>query len=202
MERGIYEAKQIAQWFVNRAALDAETTRDDTNYISNLKIQKLLYYAQACSMATKNRKLFNERIEAWKFGPVVKKVYDIYKVCSNKPVTYKEPVILDEETCILLEFVYQHFANSSPMELVEMTHQDKSYGEAKQHNNIYNDEKIKNDFEEKWLKDVDIEEKKDIYSSFAETAFINSSNELSEYLKNQDTEEAVEVDWKKMLNIK
>jgi uncharacterized phage-associated protein len=39
--------------------------------ISNLKLQKLCYYAQAWSLALRGKPLFPERIEAWAQGPVV-----------------------------------------------------------------------------------------------------------------------------------
>ena len=43
--------------------------------ISNLKLQKLLYYAQAWYLALHNEPLFPESIEAWVHGPAVPPVY-------------------------------------------------------------------------------------------------------------------------------
>ena len=43
--------------------------------ISNLKLLKLLYYAQGTFLALYGRPLFNESIEAWLHGPVVPDVY-------------------------------------------------------------------------------------------------------------------------------
>jgi len=47
--------------------------------ITHLKLQKLLYYAQAWSLSIKGKRLFNEKICAWAHGPVIKEVYDEYK---------------------------------------------------------------------------------------------------------------------------
>lgn len=47
MEReGLYKASLIAKWFLyyNQITMDQE----DADLISNLKLQKLLYYAQGC----------------------------------------------------------------------------------------------------------------------------------------------------------
>lgn len=50
--------------------------------ISNLKLQKLLYYSQAWYLAILEKPLFHERIEAWVHGPVVPPVFGTYK--SNR----------------------------------------------------------------------------------------------------------------------
>ena len=47
--------------------------------ISNMKIQKLLYYAQGIHLAIANEPLFDDPIEAWRFGPVVPDVYHRFK---------------------------------------------------------------------------------------------------------------------------
>lgn len=47
--------------------------------ISNLKLQKLLYYCQAWHLALHGELLFPERIKAWVHGPVVPQVFHYYK---------------------------------------------------------------------------------------------------------------------------
>lgn len=46
--------------------------------ISNLQLQKMLYYIQYEFLTKKNKPLFDDDFEAWKFGPVVPKVYYTY----------------------------------------------------------------------------------------------------------------------------
>lgn len=43
--------------------------------MSAMKLQKLVYYAQAWSLVWEDRPLFGERIEAWAHGPVVPELY-------------------------------------------------------------------------------------------------------------------------------
>lgn len=72
--------------------------------ISNLKLQKLLYFAQCYALISENRKLFDEPIEAWAFGPVVPDVYILYKqygganilrlARDTNPVSVKDQQIL------------------------------------------------------------------------------------------------------------
>lgn len=44
-------------------------------YTSRLKLLKLLYYIQGYHLAMFNAPLFNDKMEAWLHGPVVKSVY-------------------------------------------------------------------------------------------------------------------------------
>ncbi|MFD2419431.1 Panacea domain-containing protein [Amycolatopsis pigmentata] len=64
-----YNASTVAKWFVAWAEADDEAT------LSNLKLQKLLYYAQGHYLALTGRPLFDDEIQAWSHGPVVPAVY-------------------------------------------------------------------------------------------------------------------------------
>jgi uncharacterized phage-associated protein len=55
--------------------------------LTNLKIQKLLYYIQGKHLSATGRPLFDEKIEAWQYGPVVPEVYHEFKKCGAFPVT-------------------------------------------------------------------------------------------------------------------
>lgn len=47
--------------------------------ISNLKLQKLLYFIQAIFLCEENKACFDDEIQAWEFGPVVPRAYFEYK---------------------------------------------------------------------------------------------------------------------------
>lgn len=47
--------------------------------VTNKKLQKLLYYAQAWSLVLEGKAVFTEDLEAWIHGPVVPQVYWHYK---------------------------------------------------------------------------------------------------------------------------
>lgn len=61
---------------MNSAADIADLIRARMPGIDRLKLQKLLYYGQAWSLAWRGTALFSEDIEAWVHGPVVRTVYD------------------------------------------------------------------------------------------------------------------------------
>ncbi|MEH2444259.1 MAG: type II toxin-antitoxin system antitoxin SocA domain-containing protein [Nostoc sp.] len=55
----------VARYFIVRAyedSIEAEMT--------NMKVQKLLYYAQNLHLAMYDEPLFEEEIQAWRYGPV------------------------------------------------------------------------------------------------------------------------------------
>ena len=55
--------------------------------LTNLKLQKLLYYIQAWFLVkNQGQPLFKENIEAWQYGPVVREIYDKYKCFGRNPI--------------------------------------------------------------------------------------------------------------------
>jgi uncharacterized phage-associated protein len=49
------------------------------NDLTNLKLQKLLYLAYGFHLSLFGEKLFDEKIQAWKLGPVIPSVYSEFK---------------------------------------------------------------------------------------------------------------------------
>ena len=82
----IYTAGDVAKYAL--ATVDAEE-----NDISNLKLQKLCYYAQGVisAMRGKRKRLFWERVVAWDHGPVIQELYHQYKGNGSQPI----PVVND-----------------------------------------------------------------------------------------------------------
>ena len=56
--------------------------------ITNLKLNKLLYYTQGCFLSRTGHPFFDEQIEAWELGPIVPSVYKKYHVCGSSPIEY------------------------------------------------------------------------------------------------------------------
>lgn len=59
--------------------LASATDYDGGELMSNMKLQKMLYYQQGYHLAAFGTPLFDEDIEAWMYGPVVPCVYDHFK---------------------------------------------------------------------------------------------------------------------------
>ena len=114
-------ALDVAKYFVTLCDPDAGDN------ISNLKIQKLLYYAQGFHVALYDEPLFVEEIEAWIHGPVVPKVYREYKDrgCGAIPVDSEfDPEVIPENKKEFLNEVYNVFGQYSAWKLRNMTHEE------------------------------------------------------------------------------
>ena len=68
------DAKVVASYFIKKANRQSGGNADfeGNNDLTNLKLQKILYFAQAEHLKKYNQKLFNQDIEAWQYGPVVR----------------------------------------------------------------------------------------------------------------------------------
>jgi len=106
--------------------IDAE---NDGDGISNLKLQKLIYYAQGFYLALFNTPLFDDEIEAWTHGPVTPDVYHRYKVFGNSSITVVGNDISDlsMQERELINEVYSVFAQFSAWKLRNMTHEESPW---------------------------------------------------------------------------
>ena len=64
--------------------------------ISNLKLQKVLYFLQANHLVLKGKPLFEDEIEAVDFGPIVWSVYDKYKVFGGASIPKSNKSYVDK----------------------------------------------------------------------------------------------------------
>lgn len=147
-----YSASEIANWFLGFNQYIESIS--DSDGISNLKLQKLLYYAQGFHLALLNKPLFDESIEAWDHGPVVPEVYHKYKSFGSSPIISNVEFDLnsiDLETQKLLELVYDTFAIYSAWGLRNLTHQESPWIEARESgSSLITQETIKTFFDENY----------------------------------------------------
>ncbi|SCH46168.1 Uncharacterized phage-associated protein [uncultured Clostridium sp.] len=116
--------------------------------ISNLKLQKVLYFIQAYFLTNKksHTPCFNEKIEAWDFGPVVPEAYHEYKqygsgdiptiksyilfdnenIWNSKRVLCNDDVITNEDKN-LIDKVVDKFSDYSATDLVSLTHRQSPW---------------------------------------------------------------------------
>lgn len=120
-----HTASQVAQWFLAHNRIVSES--EGAEYISNLKLQKLLYYAQGCFLAVTGEPLFDDPIVAWQHGPVVENVYHEYKHNGANGINYTDDFDFEQfngsENELLTE-VYDIFGQYSAWKLRNMTHEE------------------------------------------------------------------------------
>jgi uncharacterized phage-associated protein len=105
----------------------AQADDEAGDLISNLKLQKLLYYSQGFFLAVYDEPLFKEPIEAWTHGPVVPSVYREFKKygsCAIEPPKDMDFGIFDDRTAALLDEVYAVYGQFSAWKLRNMTHEE------------------------------------------------------------------------------
>ena len=103
--------------------------------ITNLKLQKLLYYIQAEFLIDRRDPLFEDKIEAWRHGPVVRDVYAYFKGYLDNPIEniYKPRNSFKGHKEFLINKVVDRYKNEDGWELVRLTHQEDPWL------NTYND---------------------------------------------------------------
>ncbi|WP_342234544.1 Panacea domain-containing protein [Inquilinus sp. OTU3971] len=98
-----------------------------------MKLQKLVYYAQAWSLVWDERPLFAERIEAWANGPVCPDLYERHRgrfqLGSSDIVG--DPSRLDSEAMDTIRAVVDFYGNKSAHWLSQLTHKERPWKEAR-----------------------------------------------------------------------
>jgi uncharacterized phage-associated protein len=101
--------------------------------ISNKKLQKLVYYAQAWSLVFNGKPLFSEKIEAWIHGPAIPSLYRKYKKFGFKPLQSQnskfDPKSLS--SIEILDEVWRVYGKYDANYLEVLTHQEEPWINAR-----------------------------------------------------------------------
>lgn len=125
-------------------ALDVAKYITSKSSVTNLKLQKLVYLSYERFLLQTNEKLFEDKIEAWTYGPVIQTVYETYKVngrdiiptSDDDSVTLKIGEQMDIPLFLMrlissskgleaikaIEETLQEFSQYTASQLVEYTH--------------------------------------------------------------------------------
>ena len=122
-------AKDIARYLISQSVQTSAT--GTINGISNLHLQKVLFYAQAEYYQKQRVPLFTEPIEAWRHGPVVATVYDWLKGCGAYPLSdfdidQSGRQELPAATKQFLDGIWRKYSRYSAWYLADKTHRKGS----------------------------------------------------------------------------
>ena len=98
--------------------------------VTSMKLQKLVYYSQAWSLAWDDVPLFDEDFQAWANGPVCPELFKVHKGYFRlsdgffKNHTNEELLPLQLET---IDVVLEDYADMSPQELSDLTHRERPW---------------------------------------------------------------------------
>jgi uncharacterized phage-associated protein len=120
------KAIDICNWFL--ASID----REAGDSITHLKLQKLVYYAQAWALAQLNKPLFEEDFEAWTHGPIVPSLFHQFKDNGWEALPYPDSVpIFNSDIETLLEEVLEVYGNLSARQLENLTQNEYPWKKAR-----------------------------------------------------------------------
>lgn len=98
-----------------------------------MKLQKLVYYSQAWSIVWDEKPIFNEKIEAWALGPVVRELYELHKgafdLSSIKTGNPNSLTAAQKET---IDAVLLAYGDKTAQWLSDLAHYEKPWNEARQ----------------------------------------------------------------------
>jgi len=119
--------KPSALEIANKIILNTDIEKGDV--MTNLKLQKLLYYVQGFNLAIFGEELFDESISAWQYGPVVPNVYHEFKGYGFNAIIFNEgntpeEIILEEEKEDIFHQVLREYGKYSAIQLMNMTHNE------------------------------------------------------------------------------
>lgn len=116
-----YSVAQIANYFIERGTTEGVK-------VDPLKLQKLVYLAHGWHLFFKQSPLIDDRIEAWRYGPVVPYLYRMARQYGSGPVSsrFSEPAAvlpLNHDTENLLAQVWKTYGRKSGIDLSMLTHE-------------------------------------------------------------------------------
>ena len=94
--------------------------------LTNLQIQKLVYFAHARLLGLHGTPLITQNVRAWEHGPVVRELYDSLKHCGKEPVQDTIPVkgsfAPDLRVRDIIRWSFDGYAQLNPFDLSKLTH--------------------------------------------------------------------------------
>lgn len=108
---------------------------EEPDFLTQLRLQKLLYYVQGWSLAIRGKPMFDDVIEAWSHGPVVRKVYAAFHDASVGVITRSNfPAgirSLSEADAKFVRQVWDTYKDYSAVSLRKMTHEERPWLDAR-----------------------------------------------------------------------
>lgn len=112
----------VAQFIIQEYKNIAKTPIDE------MKLQKLLYFAQRESLALTGKPLFSDEFEGWKYGPVCPAVRSLFY--EGELNCYTHPVA--DETAYILRNVILTYGELASWKLSELSHKELSWQRSRQ----------------------------------------------------------------------
>jgi uncharacterized phage-associated protein len=133
----------VAEYLVQQDAL-----RDESD-VTPMKLQKLLYLAQANYLASTGERLFDENVEAYLHGPVVHRAWQLFPgrqiIAESGQANYASnpQERIPEDAEVFLDAIWSKYSDFSAVQLRKLTHEQapwKDHYDAAAHRPIIPDD--------------------------------------------------------------
>lgn len=125
-----YAASLIAYAFVQKGISEGI-------FVTQMKLQKMVYFAHGYHLAIYGEPLIKDSIQAWQFGPVVPQLYKEYKLYGSNPITDTDLLVLtnskqfnlaqlDADALSTINYTWEALKNISAAQLSNWTHKEES----------------------------------------------------------------------------
>ncbi len=125
---GLCHVSAVANYFIERS-------KKDKIILTNLAMQKLVYFAYGWVLGLTRRKLFYDHIEAWQYGPVIPSLYHQLKQYGRKQIPqrlveydhdknefFSWNLTKDTPLLKMMSRVWKRYRALSPQAMVTLTH--------------------------------------------------------------------------------
>lgn len=116
----MYDASLIASYVI-------DWCQRNNKSITNLRLQKLLYFLQGEYCLIRDDRLLKDDFYAWQLGPVIPKIYEEYSVFSSYDISVVSENEFDNiyiSDKVLINMILNAYSNLSTWELVEKSHHE------------------------------------------------------------------------------
>lgn len=114
----MYDSKRIANRFIAKA-------RERNETLTPMQILKLVYIAHGWMLGLYRRPLISDEVQAWQYGPVIPRLYEVLRSYKGRPVTedlVTEDQEIDAAAEDIISQVYERYGRMSGPALSRLTH--------------------------------------------------------------------------------
>ena len=114
-EEAMYRAQEVAKYVIGECTKAGKP-------VDNMKLQKMLYFLWIDYYRQTGKNLFNDEIQAWKYGPVIPAVYWKYRTFIADPICLTEPNTISQNDSSILSPLVMTYNKRDVGSLVGETH--------------------------------------------------------------------------------
>ena len=121
--------KKEASQPVHSIVVACEFVRLAKDGLTQLQLQKLVYYANGWHLEIFGSPLTMDNVEAWDHGPIYRELWNRIKTHGKNPIMKIEPIqgeFVSKDQDALIKEVFETYGHMSGFRLTAMTHQEDS----------------------------------------------------------------------------